>query len=135
MLDGFIRLAQEIQKIDDDVKELRQAEQAVQRAGKMGLKVSQIDGFNEKLMVKMDSAVQRKMEQFDEKSNELDNISRSLLCMSSEAPTAENFEKDTEIVSGYCSELKTFLQSDRSGDCPRITLSVEQSVRRLLNNP
>lgn len=135
MLTGFVRLAQDVQKIDGDVKELREAELAVQRTERMGLKVSKIDQFHEKLRIKMDGAVQRHMERLDEKSDELDAVFRSLLCMSTEAPTAQNFEKDTEIVSAYCSELKTFLDSDRSGDCPRIPLSVEQAVKRLVNNP
>ncbi|EFP12589.1 hypothetical protein CRE_29466 [Caenorhabditis remanei] len=135
MLDRLVSLAQEIQKIEDDVKELRQAEQAVQRTERMDLKVSKIDGFHDKLRVKMDAAVQRKMEKLDEKSDELEKIYRNLVCMSSEVPTAQNFEEDAELVSSYCLKLKTFLRSDRSEDCPKITLSVEQATRRLLNNP
>lgn len=135
MLDRLVRLAQEIQKIDSDVKELRMAEQSVQRTERMDLKVSKIDGFHEKLRVKMDAAVQRQMEKLDEKSEELEKIYRSLVCMSSEVPTAQNFEEDADIVSSYCSKLKTFLRSGRSEDCPKITLSVEQATRRLLNNP
>uniref|UniRef100_A0A1I7UZW7 SB domain-containing protein n=1 Tax=Caenorhabditis tropicalis TaxID=1561998 RepID=A0A1I7UZW7_9PELO len=135
MIERLIRLAQEIQKIDGDVKELMEAEKSIERAEKMGLTVSKIQGFHEKLRIKMDGAVQRKMGELDEKADELDAIVRSLLCQSTEAPTAQNFEEDTRLVADYCAELKTFLASTRTSTCPTIPFSVEKAIRRILNNP
>ncbi|CAD36485.1 Centromere/kinetochore protein zw10 homolog [Caenorhabditis elegans] len=135
MLHEFVEMVQDIHKIDSEIKELKSAEKAVQRCEKMGLKVSHNEEFHEKLSVKMDEAVQRKMSKLDEKSEQLDKIFRCLMSMSSEAPTSQNFEEDSELVSQHLSALKAFLRSDRSTSCPVLTLPVEQAVRRLLNNP
>lgn len=53
----------------------------------------------------MDEAVQRKMSKLDEKSEQLDKIFRCLMSMSSEAPTSQNFEEDSELVSQHLSAV------------------------------
>ncbi|EGT42173.1 hypothetical protein CAEBREN_03732 [Caenorhabditis brenneri] len=87
-------------------------------------------------IIKMDSAVQRQSEKLDEKAVELAELTRIFLLKNCEAaPTAENVEAETKIVADFCAELKAFLESDRSADCPKMPLAVEESIERLLNNP
>ncbi|CAI2310483.1 unnamed protein product [Caenorhabditis sp. 36 PRJEB53466] len=124
----LFRLAKDVQTIDADVKELAAADEAIRRTEKMGLKVSKCEGFHSKLTVKIDAAVQRQMTKLDEKSVDLNGIIRTVMCMSSGAPTTHTFEEDSLLVSSYCSELKSFLLSDRTGQCPSITLPVEQAM-------
>ncbi|CAL2030298.1 unnamed protein product [Caenorhabditis brenneri] len=136
MTEGLIKLADEIYKIDSDIKEQLAAAKIVEKAEHSGFLVSKIEGFHEKLRIKMDSAVQRQSEKLDEKAVELAELTRIFLLKNCEAaPTAENVEAETKIVADFCAELKAFLESDRSADCPKMPLAVEESIERLLNNP
>uniref|UniRef100_A0A8R1E6J3 Uncharacterized protein n=1 Tax=Caenorhabditis japonica TaxID=281687 RepID=A0A8R1E6J3_CAEJA len=73
------------------------------------------------------------MEKLDEMGVELDESVNRVMDMCSETPTLHNFEQDVQQVVTYCSELKSYLESDRAGVCPIMLLSTEQAIRRIAN--